>query len=150
MIKKWFYLEAGNNFQSSVHYEFYAGQVQLQLEQPKDLNIVDVEFLNEFIKNLNIPNKLISGTFEFGKQWTRFSLDNMNQNLFEIDNKLSSGAITEEDAEQQKEKVRQDIDFFSCLDGSSRFLEGNMKAMIFIYMISIAGGCLVGVLQNTY
>ena len=80
----------------------------------------------------------------------RFALDTMNQRLFDIDNKLNTGVITEEEAEQQKEKVRQDIDFFSCLDGSSRFLEGNMKALIFIYMISIAGGCLVGVLQNSY
>lgn len=80
----------------------------------------------------------------------RFALATMNQRLFDIDNKLNTGEITEEEAEQQKEKVRQDIDFFCNLDGSSRFLAGNMKALIFIYVISIAGGCLVGVLQNSY
>ena len=74
----------------------------------------------------------------------------MNESLFDIDSKLNSGAITEEEADQQKEKVRQDIDFFSCLDGSSRFLEGNMKALIFIYVLSIVGGCLYGVLKNAY
>ena len=68
--EKWFYLEAGNTFQGWVHYEFYAGQVQLHLEQPDDLNIVDVNLLNTFIKNLNISNKMISSSFEFGKQWT--------------------------------------------------------------------------------
>ncbi len=80
----------------------------------------------------------------------RFALDTMNQTLFDIDNKLNTGVITEEEAEQQKEKVRQDIDFFSNLDGSSRFLAGNMKALIFIYVISMVGGCLIGVLQNAY
>ena len=80
----------------------------------------------------------------------RFALDTMNQRLFDIDNKLNTGEITEEEAEQQKEKVRQDIDFFCNLDGSSRFLAGNMKALIFIYVISIVGGCLIGVLQNSY
>ena len=80
----------------------------------------------------------------------RFALDTMNQSLFDIDNKLNTGVITEEEAEQQKEKVRQDIDFFSNLDGSSRFLAGNMKALIFIYVISMVGGCLIGVLQNAY
>ena len=35
--------------------------------------------------------------------------------VFEIDNKLNTGEITEEEAEQQKEKVRQDIDFFCNL-----------------------------------
>ena len=80
----------------------------------------------------------------------RFALDTMNQRLFDIDNKLNTDEITEEEAEQQKEKVRQDIDFFCNLDGSSRFLEGNMKALIFIYVLSIVGGCLYGVLQNSY
>ena len=80
----------------------------------------------------------------------RFALDTMNQRLFDIDNKLNTGEITEEEAEQQKEKVRQDIDFFCNLDGSSRFLAGNMKALIFIYVLSIVGGCLYGVLKNAY
>ncbi len=80
----------------------------------------------------------------------RFALDTMNQRFFDIDNKLNSGLISEEEAEQQKKKIQLDIDFFSNLDGSSRFLAGNMKALIFIYVISIAGGCLVGVLQNSY
>ena len=111
-----------------------------------------------YIINIVVAVTLLALSFHFVRKWgskaaeasARFALDNMNQSLFDIDNKLNSGAITEEEAEQQKEKVRQDIDFFSCLDGSSRFLEGNMKALIFIYVVSIAGGCLVGVLQNSY
>lgn len=80
----------------------------------------------------------------------RFALDTMNQRFFDIDNKLNSGLISEEESEQQKKKVQLDIDFFCNLDGSSRFLAGNMKALIFIYVISIVGGCLIGVLQNSY
>ena len=111
-----------------------------------------------YIINIIIAVTLLTLSFHFVRKWgtkaaeatARFALDNMNERLFDIDNKLNSGAITEEEANQQKEKVRQDIDFFSCLDGSSKFIAGNIKAMIFIYVISIAGGCLVGVLQNSY
>ena len=67
--EQWFNLEAGNNFQSWIHYEFYDGQVQLHLEQPDDFSIVDINLLNTFIKNLNLSNKLVSGTFKFGKLW---------------------------------------------------------------------------------
>ncbi len=118
----------------------------------------DTTFKFMYIINIIIVLTLLTLSFHFVRKWgtkaaeatARFALDNMNERLFDIDNKLNSGAITEEEADQQKEKVRQDIDFFSCLDGSSRFLEGNMKALIFIYVISITGGCLVGVLQNSY
>lgn len=118
----------------------------------------ETSFKFMYVINIIVAVTLLTLSFHFVRKWgskaaeasARFTLDNMNQSLFDIDNKLNSGAITEEEAEQQKEKVRQNIDFFSCLDGSSRFLEGNMKALIFIYVISIAGGCLVGVLQNSY
>ena len=40
--------------------------------------------------------------------------------------------------------------FYSNLDGSSKFLTGNMKALIFMYVISISGGCLFGVIQYGY
>ena len=40
--------------------------------------------------------------------------------------------------------------FYSNLDGSEKFLAGNMKAQIFIYVVSIAGGSLNGVLQYGY
>ena len=47
----------------------------------------------------------------------RFSLDSMNQKLFDIDNRLNSGAIDEAQAEILKEAVRRDIDLYSNMDG---------------------------------
>jgi len=118
----------------------------------------DTTFKFMYIINIIIAVTLLTRSYHFVRKrgskaaeaTARFALDNMNESLFDIDSKLNSGAITEEEADQQKEKVRQDIDFFSCLDGSSRFLEGNMKALIFIYVLSIVGGCLYGVLKNAY
>lgn len=78
----------------------------------------------------------------------RFSLDSMNQKLFDIDNRLNSGAIDEQQAEVLKEAVRRDIDFYSNMDGSSKFVSGNVKAGIFITVVNLVGGFIVGMVFN--
>ena len=74
----------------------------------------------------------------------RFSLDSMNQKLFDIDNRLNSGAIDEAQAEVLKEAVRRDIDFYSNMDGSSKFVSGKVKAGIVITVVNLIGGILMG------
>ena len=78
----------------------------------------------------------------------RFSLDSMNQKMFDIDNRLNSGAIDEDQAELLKAAIRRDIDFYSNMDGSSKFVSGNVKAGIFITVINLIGGFLIGMIQN--
>lgn len=78
----------------------------------------------------------------------RFSLDSMNQKLFDIDNRLNSGAIDEQQAEELKEAVRKDIDFYSNMDGSSKFVSGNVKAGIFITVVNLVGGIIIGMVLN--
>ena len=77
-----------------------------------------------------------------------FSLDTMPQQMFDVDNRLSKGEITSEEATEQKDKIRKDLDFCSNMDGSSKFIAGNTKALIFLYLVSMIGGCLVNVLYN--
>lgn len=78
----------------------------------------------------------------------RFSLDSMNQKLFDIDNRLNSGAIDEAEAEELKAAVRRDIDFYSNMDGSSKFVSGNVKAGIFITVVNLLGGFIIGIAIN--
>ncbi len=78
----------------------------------------------------------------------RFSLDSMNQKLFDIDNRLNSGVIDEAQAEALKDAVRRDIDFYSNMDGASKFVSGNVKAGIFITVVNLLGGFLVGMILN--
>lgn len=77
-----------------------------------------------------------------------FSLETMPQRFFDVDNELNKGIITPEEAAQKKKEIRQDIDFCSCMDGSEKFLLGNVKALIFIYFVSVVGGSLSGILYN--
>ena len=78
----------------------------------------------------------------------RFSLDSMNQKLFDIDNRMNAGALTPDEAEVEKAKIRREIDFYSAMDGSSKFVSGNVKAGIFITVINLLGGFLVGMIMN--
>lgn len=78
----------------------------------------------------------------------RFTLDSMNTKFFDIDNQLNSGYITEDEARHLKEEIRRDVDFYSNMDGSSKFVSGNVKAGIFITVINLVGGFIVGMVQN--
>lgn len=78
----------------------------------------------------------------------RFTLDSMSTKQFDIDSQLSQGYITEEEARHQKEQLRRDVDFYSNMDGSSKFVSGNVKAGIAITVVNLVGGFLVGMLKN--
>lgn len=78
----------------------------------------------------------------------RFTLDSMSTKQFDIDNQLNSGYITEDEARSMKEELRRDIDFYSNMDGSSKFVSGNVKAGIFITVVNLIGGLVVGRVQN--
>ena len=78
----------------------------------------------------------------------RFTLDSMQVTQLDIDTQLSNGYITEEEARIQKEELRRDIDFYSNMDGSSKFVSGNVKAGIFITVVNLVGGFIVGMIVN--
>ncbi|MBR7064783.1 MAG: FHIPEP family type III secretion protein, partial [Treponema sp.] len=78
----------------------------------------------------------------------RFSLDSMPQKMFAVDAQLNSGAITEDEANRRKAQIQRESDFYSTMDGASKFVSGNVKAGIFITVINIVGGFAVGMLFN--
>lgn len=78
----------------------------------------------------------------------RFSLDSMNQKLFDVDNRLNAGVIDETEAERLKTAIRREIDFYSAMDGSSKFVSGSVKAGIFITVVNLLGGFIIGMAMN--
>ncbi len=78
----------------------------------------------------------------------RFTLDSMQVKQLDINDQLSNGYITEEEANHQKEQLRRDIDFYSNMDGSSKFVSGNVMAGIFITVINLVGGIIMGVVVH--
>lgn len=75
----------------------------------------------------------------------RFTLDSMNNKMFVIQNQMNSGSITEEEADLKIKQLRQEIDFYSAMDGSSKFVSGNVKFGILVTVINLIGGVATGV-----
>ena len=78
----------------------------------------------------------------------RFTLDAMNNKMFTIQNQINNGSITEEEGEQKINQLRQEFDFYSAMDGSSKFVSGNVKAGIFITVVNLIGGIVTGTLAG--
>ena len=78
----------------------------------------------------------------------RFCLDQMNRKLFEIDKQVEQKKISIEEGNVQRQKVHNECDFFSSMDGSAKFLLGTIAAFAVLFIIAVAGGTGVGILDQ--
>ncbi len=78
----------------------------------------------------------------------RFTLDAMPGKQMSIDADLNAGVIDEIEAKKEREKIRQEADFYGAMDGASKFVKGDAIAGIIITFINIVGGLVIGVLQQ--
>lgn len=116
--------------------------------------IIGVSF--NFIVNIIIALSLMIGTIIFTKKGVvinaeyahKFALDNMSYLLFDVDMKLSKNVITPEEAQKEKNDIRNDIDFCCLMDGSACFVLGTTKALFLLYFVSVVGGCISGMVYN--
>ncbi|MDR1466735.1 MAG: flagellar biosynthesis protein FlhA [Treponema sp.] len=74
----------------------------------------------------------------------RFTLDAMPNKYMAIDSEYSSGVITEEEARRRKGEVQQEADFYGSMDGASKFISGSVKFGIFMTVLNILGGIIIG------
>jgi flagellar biosynthesis protein FlhA len=74
----------------------------------------------------------------------RFALDSMNTKMFAVDAELQSGSINDQQAREKKAGIQRESDFYSAMDGSSKFVSGNVKAGIFITVIDLVAGIITG------
>ena len=78
----------------------------------------------------------------------RFTLDAMPGKQMSIDADLNAGILTEEEAQAERLKIRQEADFYGAMDGATKFVKGDAIASIIIVLIDIIGGLIIGVLQH--
>ncbi len=78
----------------------------------------------------------------------RFTLDAMPGKQMAIDADLNAGLIGDEEARRRRKEVSQESDFYGAMDGASKFVRGDAVAGILITLINIAGGLVIGVLQQ--
>jgi flagellar biosynthesis protein FlhA len=75
----------------------------------------------------------------------RFTLDALPGKQMAIDQEFSSGLISEAEAQKKKRDLQNEVDFYGAMDGASKFVSGNVTVGIFITLINVIGGFIIGV-----
>lgn len=91
---------------------------------------------------------ITKGAGRIAEVTARFTLDAMPGKQMSIDAEMNSGVITEAEALRKRERIQTDADFYGSMDGASKFVRGDAVAGIFITVVNIIGGILIGYFQR--
>ncbi|THD08957.1 flagellar biosynthesis protein FlhA [Rhodanobacter lindaniclasticus] len=91
---------------------------------------------------------ITKGATRVSEVTARFTLDAMPGKQMAIDADLNAGLLTQEQARERRQEVREEADFYGSMDGASKFVRGDATAGILILFINIVGGFFVGVMQH--
>lgn len=78
----------------------------------------------------------------------RFTLDAMPGKQMAIDADLNTGAITDKEARERRDKIQQEASFFGAMDGATKYVKGDATAGLIITVINLVGGLLMGVISG--
>ena len=87
---------------------------------------------------------ITKGSTRVAEVAARFTLDALPGKQMAIEAEYNSGLITEEEATRRKANLQKEVDFYGAMDGSSKFVAGNVKVGILITVVNIVGGFIVG------
>ena len=78
----------------------------------------------------------------------RFTLDAMPGKQMAIDADLNTGAITDEQAKEKRQKIQDEASFFGAMDGATKYVKGDAVAGLIITCINLVGGLVTGVMMQ--
>jgi flagellar biosynthesis protein FlhA len=90
---------------------------------------------------------ITKGATRISEVAARFALDGMPGRQMAVDADLNAGMIDEREAQQRREEINRQADFYGAMDGASKFVRGDAIAGIIITLINIVGGLIIGVLE---
>lgn len=88
---------------------------------------------------------ITKGASRISEVAARFALDFNNSRTMSIESEYNSGIITEAEAKRKKEELQRSTDFYGAMDGASKFVSGNVKIGIFITILNIVAGLIIGI-----
>ena len=99
---------------------------------------------------LFILNKVVitAGTTRIAEVAARFTLDAMPGKQMAIEADLNAGLIDEEEATARRKGMRKEADFYGAMDGACKFVSGDVNAGMFITIVNIVGGIIIGMVQK--
>ena len=61
-----------------------------------------------------------------------------------VESEYNQGAISEDEARVKKLEIQREADFYGSMDGATKFVSGNVKVGIFITIINLFVGIIIG------
>lgn len=104
-----------------------------------------VIFLILIIIQFIVINK---GSERVSEVTARFTLDAMPGKQMAIDADLNTGAITDAQARERRDKIQDESTFFGAMDGATKYVKGDATAGLIITMINFVGGLILGVVMQ--
>ncbi|HUW39633.1 MAG TPA: flagellar biosynthesis protein FlhA [Rectinemataceae bacterium] len=91
---------------------------------------------------------ITKGATRIAEVAARFTLDGLPGKQMSIDAEYNSGSISEDEALRRKSEVQREVDFYGQMDGATKFISGNVKVGIFISVINLVGGFIIGMVLH--
>lgn len=110
-----------------------------------NLIIGGIVFLILILVQFMVINK---GSERVSEVTARFTLDAMPGKQMAIDADLNTGAITDEEAKNRRQKIQDESAFFGSMDGATKYVKGDATAGLIITVVNFVGGLAMGVLYQ--
>ncbi|MBQ8591461.1 MAG: flagellar biosynthesis protein FlhA [Lachnospiraceae bacterium] len=110
-----------------------------------NLAVGTIVFLMLILIQFMVINK---GSERVAEVTARFTLDAMPGKQMAIDADLNTGAITDQEAKERREKIQAESSFFGSMDGAVKYVKGDATAGLIITVINVVGGIITGMLWN--
>jgi len=110
-----------------------------------DLIIGAIIFIVLVIIQFVVINK---GSERVAEVSARFTLDAMPGKQMAIDADLNTGAITDKEAKEKRDKIQKEASFFGSMDGATKYVKGDATAGLIITGINLIGGTAMGMLSQ--
>ena len=110
-----------------------------------DLVVGAIIFIVLVLIQFMVINK---GSERVSEVQARFTLDAMPGKQMAIDADLNTGAITDAEAKQRRDKIQQESAFFGSMDGATKYVKGDATAGLIITFINLIGGTVMGVMNQ--
>ncbi len=104
-----------------------------------------IVFIILLIVQFMVINK---GSERVAEVTARFTLDAMPGKQMAIDADLNTGAITDQQAKERREKLQAESAFYGSMDGAVKYVKGDATAGLMITIINFIGGIVMGVLMQ--
>lgn len=110
-----------------------------------NLIIGAIIFIVLVIVQMLVINK---GSERVSEVTARFTLDAMPGKQMAIDADLSTGAISDREAIERRQKIQEEASFFGSMDGATKYVKGDAIAGLIITVINFVGGIITGVVMQ--